>query len=331
MVNNEQTICNAMRDTWRMLVELVENASQILNKLLARIVTLIDTIVNSVFRNLRNTMTDLKNIISAYTAMAAIDQSMARRDFCKMLYACQPAADLIWKFVSPDMYNWFKGPDKFTTPDLSKWGIPQMNFNSKFEVFDYVACRLSLKSLYDTMADKLIQSVMDFLNDYRQYVTVDWYLKNTWLGRFLVRQMDDYEDAFNEYPKKYMKMLEPYLECAFTACDYSKSTFNYMEDFRERYNIGKDNINNPLDNWKLYREEMLVALSTASNGILSDIDTIVPEGAKKVYDERETRKANENIVTTKNNDGDDALKNAYSTIPKRDTETKLTPTSVEPK
>lgn len=328
MVNNEQIICNAMRETWRMLVELVNNASQILNKMLTRITDLIDTIVNSVFRHIRETLAILKDMVAAYAGLTAIDQSMARRDFCKILYACQPASDLIWRHVSPDIYKWIKGPDKFSTPDLSKWGLPQMTFNSKYEVFDYVACRLSLKGLYDTLADNFISSIMEFLNDYRQYVTVEWYLENTWLGRFLVRQMQDYEDVFNEYPKKYMAMLEPYLECAFTGCDYTFSTTNYFEDFRAKYKIGKDNIKNPLENWKVYRSEMITALQVASDGAISDIVNIVPPKVRSGYEEQVSKEAATDYVVQRNNAADDLLE---ANMPKRDNDTRLTPTSTRGK
>lgn len=319
-----------MRDVWRMIIDLINNASQMLNKLLARIKNLVDTIVNSVFRHIRTTLDELRNLIAAYAGLQAIDQNMARQQFCKLLYACQPALDLVWKFVSPEIFKWFKSPEPFTTPDLSKWGIPQMTFNSKYEVFDYIACRLSLSGMYNDMTSQIINNVTNFMEDYRQYVTVEWYLKNTFLGKLLVRQMKDYEDFFNEYPKKYLAMLEPYVNCTFAGCDFAFSSRNYLEDFKEKYKIGKDNAADPFENWKLYGDEMLSALHTASDGAISDILTIVPENAQKLYDEQQARNAATDYVVQRNNEADKLL-DQVNHAPKREMTTKLTKNSVEPK
>lgn len=275
-MSTEKNLCNAMREEWRMLYTLIQNVSQILNKLLNLIRSLINRIVNSYLSAIAATLRDIKDIVAAYLGLSAIDTASARQEFCRLLYNCKPAMDIVMRNYDKSLYKWLYEQDSFETPDLSKWGIPSIKFNSKYEVFEYAACRLSLNSLYNSFIDTLINNLMNFLNDYKKYASIDWFLEHTWLGKFLARQMKDYEEFFKDHILKYMDMMLPYLNCAFAMCDFGLSTTNFMEDFKTKYKIGKNNIHNPLDNWVLFKDDMLSGMKYTMDQMIADIEEIVP-------------------------------------------------------
>jgi hypothetical protein len=237
---------------------------------------MINRIVNSYFAAIAGTLRDIKDIITAVLGLNALDQNSARREFCNLMYNCKPAIDLIFPYINEDVVNWYTRNDKFVTPDLSEWGIPPMTFNSKYEVFEYFACRLSLSQLFNNFADKMIGKLMDFILSYRQYLTLDWFLQNTMPGRVLSRFVKDYEDFFNEYIFPVFEKLEPYLNCSFALCDFGASTTNFFEDFKTKYYFGINSAPNPVARWVLFKDDLFGSLKDYSDGALQDLDQINP-------------------------------------------------------
>jgi len=274
MASNEKNLCSALREEWRLLTLIVRNLQQLLNKLLSRIKAMVNRIINSYLALLAGILRDIKDLIGNILGLSAIDKNTARAMFCRLLYKCKPAMDLVMKKFDKSLYNWIYSTEPYKTPDLSKWGIPSITFNSRYEVFEYVACRLSLNSLYNSFVDTLINQVMTFVSSYKQYLTVEYWLKHTAAGRVLTRFMKDYEDFFNEYVLKYMNMLKPYLDCGFALCDFKSSTSNFFDDFKEKYFIGIDRSKNPLGEFVVFKKDLISNLTSTMNGMRSDLQSL---------------------------------------------------------
>lgn len=336
MANNEKNLCNVMREEWRLLTTLVNNAAQILRKILNHIRSLVNRLANSYFALIGGVLRDIRDMVSAYLGLAMIDQSMARQELCRMMYQCKPAIDIVLRNVNKGFYNWLYEPSQSSSPDLSKWGIPAVTVQSRYEAFEYVACRLSLNNLYNNFTDKMINNLMDFLNDYKKYLTMDWLLEHTMPGRVLMRAIKDYEDFFKEYIQKYLDKLVPYLNCAFAMCDFGVSTQNFFDDFRRRYAIGLSNAENQVgQRWTMFRDELLDGFSSTLTSIQNDVENIVPsemQASKENTESNETTPYNSSEVSKYEANAKSTNPSAASSssnIPyNRDVENLKTPNSV---
>lgn len=261
-MSNQKNLCNVMREQWRALMALIDYVAGIMRRMLNQIAALMDRIKNTILKSITNAIRDLKDIISKYLGLKAIDNNAARKDFCTVLYSCKPALEILSNYISKDLFSWIFGPDEFKTYNLSAYGITQQTFNSKFEVFEYVACRLSLSGLLDSVVENMISNLLGILSKYEKYLTLDWWLKNTVWGRVLSRAMDDYESFFNNRVKPLLEKLTPFLDCGFALCDFSQSTTNYLNDFQDRYRAEMRTLPDLRRDWRISKDELSGDLKT---------------------------------------------------------------------
>jgi hypothetical protein len=184
--------------------------------------------------------------------------------------------------------------------------------------------------------NNITSKIMQYIEKFRKYLTLDWILENTMPGRVLSRMMNDYEDFFNEYIFPTIQKLEPYLQCTFALCDFGESTSNFFTDYRARYKIGMDNAAKPGENWKVFRNEITQSLTDYANGVLQDVDQInpvklsghtpAPEKTSTLpYDRAETQKIENNATTAKSV----LVKSERSVYSTRRTNSLTTPNSVD--
>jgi hypothetical protein len=271
MASNEKNLCNVLRDTWRALLELVNYNSSYLRRILSSIQALINRVKNTILRRIANVIRDIRDIVSNFLGLQTIDNNLARNEFCKVLYACKPALEKIMPLISQELYNQIFGPESIKTIDLAKYGLPQINFASKFELFEYVACRLSLRGLLDNVTETLIQTLLAFIQKFEKYLDINWWLNNTAFGRVLKRLINEYEQLFNNTVKPFIDELEKYMNCAFALCDFSKSTDNFLSDFSSKYKIERSQNVNLQTEWVLSKEELYGDLTTSMGDIKKEI------------------------------------------------------------
>lgn len=255
-MSNQKNLCNVMREQWRSLIAMLDYAASLLKRVLNQIQALIDRLKNTVIKSIANAIRDLKDIISKYLGLQAIDTNSARKDFCTLLYGCKPALELIANYVDPDLFNWIFGKDEIKSFNLSAYGLPAQTFNSKFEVFDFVACRLSLSGMLNSAVENMISGLMELIGKFDKYLQIDWWLKNTVWGRVLKRLMDTYESIFNDYVKPYLNKLTPFLDCGFALCDFTHSTSNYLEDYKDKYRLDMRTLPDLKRDWRVVKEEL---------------------------------------------------------------------------
>ncbi len=273
MSTNESNICNVLRETWRSIITMVDYLSTFLRRILSKINALINRLKNTIIRRLLSTIKSLEEIISNFLGLQTIDNASLRQSFCSTLYRCKPILEQISKFISPELFNKIFGPDSIKTIDLSKYGIPSLQFNSKFELFEYVACRLSLRGLLDSVVNSLIAQMQEFISKFDKYLDINWWLENTFWGKLLLSLIKEYEDFFNDRVKPFLDKLVPYLECSFALCDFKVSTTNYFEDFATKFKTERKQNDNINFEWVIDTKELYADLEYSLNDAKTEMDT----------------------------------------------------------
>jgi hypothetical protein len=175
------------------------------------------------------------------------------------------------KFVSPELFDKIFGPDSIKTIDLTKYGIPPIQFNSKFELFEYVACRLSLRGLLDDVVNSLVSQMMEFIDKFEKYLDITWWLNNTVWGRVLNTYINEYEAFFNNRIKPFLDKLVPYLDCTFALCDFKVSTTNYFDDFSAKFKTERKQTSDVSFEWVISKEELYSDLTTSLDDAKNEV------------------------------------------------------------
>ena len=272
MSSNEKNICNLLREKWRSLIVLIDYLSTLLRKILSKIQALINRIKNTILRRLLSTIRDIRDVISNFLGLQSIDNNQFRSDVCSIMYKCSPLVEELAKFISPELFNEIFGPDSIKTIDLSKYGIASITFNSKFELFEYVACRLSLRGLLDSVVSSFTNQLLEFVSKFEKYLDINWWLDNTVWGRELKLLINEYEAIFSQI-KKYLSKLDPYLNCTFALCDFSVSTKNYFEDFSTKFKAERQQQVDLFYNWVVLKEDLYSDLTYSLNDAKSELQT----------------------------------------------------------
>lgn len=273
MSENEKNLCSVLRETWRSIITLVDYLKSFLRKILSQIQALINRIKNTIIRRLLSTIRSLQEIIQNFLGLQSIDNSKARADFCSLIYACKPAVETISQFVSPELFDKIFGKESIKTIDLSKYGIAPLEFNSKFELFEYVACRLSLTGLLDNVVSNFINQLMSFLGQFDKYFDINWWLQNTVWGKLLNRLINEYESIFNDRIKPFLDKLIPYLNCTFALCDFSVSTANYLDDFQSKFKAERSQTAPNVFEFNIVKEELYSDLTDSMKSAQSEMET----------------------------------------------------------
>lgn len=297
MASNEQNICNVLRSEWAALVATIRNLSGVMDRLLSRIRSLMDRIVNDFVNMFYEMIRDIRDAVSNFMGLKAIDQAMIRQNYCQWLYKCKPALDLLIAKLPKDMKDWLRGSIKTTTPDWSKYGMPPMTFHSRYEFFEYYLCRLSLNDMFNHFTDYYMRALKDYIERYKKYITSDWLLHNTVIGRNILVLCRMYRNYFRDNIFPLIDKLLPYLDCAFATCDFGLSTQNFLDDFKAKYFFDIHNTPNPADRWTFMVNDMTAALDEFQIGVIEDATTIARpiKAISEEQDERE-RDAEKNFA-----------------------------------
>lgn len=272
MSTNEGNICNVLREAWRSIITLVDYLKSFLRKILSQIQALINRIKNTIIRRLLSTIRSLQEIVQNFLGLQAID-SLKSQNFCNVMFQCKPILEQLSQFVSPELFDKIFGKESIKTIDLSKYGIAPLEFNSKFELFEYVACRLSLTGLLDNVVSNFINQLMSFLGQFDKYFDINWWLQNTVWGKLLNRLINEYESIFNDRIKPFLDKLIPYLNCTFALCDFSVSTTNYLDDFQSKFKAERSQTAPNVFEFNIVKEELYSDLTDSMKGAQTEMET----------------------------------------------------------
>lgn len=259
MSSNEQNLCTFLREEWFALINLIDFMSNALKKQLQIIQGLLDRIRNTIISRLLSTIRSLQDYLSGLLGLQTLDS--ARNDFCSVLYNCLPALEKISKFVSPPVYNAIFGSDPIDNFNLNEYGITgPSHFNSKYELMEYYVCRLSFRSVLNGITNKIISNILEFLSKFDKYFDINWWLHNTVWGRQLLVLINEYELIFSNI-KTFINKLIPYLDCAFSLCDFKFSTQNYIDNLKSSYKLEQVPAPNLKYQLQVSREEIYSSLT----------------------------------------------------------------------
>ncbi len=293
MGTTEKNICNLLRDTWFSLITLLENLRDVPKKILDQIRQLVKKLKNIVLDSIVQYAKDIVDLVKSYLTLRQIDNTQGRKSFCSLLYSCKPALDKLIEFgvipkaVSDAIYD----KSDIDKDVLKTLGFDNVNFNSNFEFFEYVACRLSTTTLLNTFIDDLINSMLEYLTQFEKYLDLDFWLNNHYIGRLIKRKIAQYEALMKTILDIINDDLEPFMDCAFAACDFSISTKNFLEDFSYKMDLEREPI--PLSSisltsrWKVSKEkitkefsESLEATKLIFTSIKKDSDNLKEDFSK---------------------------------------------------
>lgn len=255
MADNTQTICNALKGEWYSIITLVNYLATLLDRIKAQIQAIIDRIKNTIINQIINTIKSLEENISSLLGLRAIDSAKARQDFCSTLYKCEFFLEMLAKVISPGLYNEIFGPNPIKGVDLSKYGITT-NFETHYQLFEYVACRLSLQGILQSITDTLINNILTFINKFTKYFDINFWLNNTFIGRQLQLLIAEYDAIFNDRILPFLNKLGLFLNCGFEICNYASSTQNYFLDFENRYSANRDATKPVGQQWTITKEAL---------------------------------------------------------------------------
>lgn len=239
MSSTEKNVCDMLRDTWYSLITLLNNLKDVPRKILTQIKQLVQKLKNIVDNVLVTYAKEIADLIKSYLDLRNIDNSKARKSFCSLLYACKPAIDKLIEFgvIPKALVSAIFESGSIDQKTLESVGIYGVTINNNFELFEYIACRLSTTTLLNNYIDNMINALLAYLQQFEKYLDLDFWLDNHYIGRLIKRKIAEYE-AFMAYILKIINEdVEPFIDCAFASCDFAVSTKNFMDDFGDKMDL----------------------------------------------------------------------------------------------
>lgn len=266
MSNAEKNVCDILRDTWFSLITLLNNLKDIPRKVLTQIKQLVQKLKNIVDDVLVKYAREIADLIKSYLDLRQIDGSKARKSFCSLLYSCKPAIYKLIEFgiIPKGLADEIFGPNPVKQETLESFGIYGVTINSNFELFEYIACRLSVTTLLNNYIDNMINSLLAYLQQFEKYLDLDFWLNNHYIGRLIKRKIAEYEALMAYILQIINDDVEPFMDCAFAACDFSVSTKNFLDDFGNKMDCERlppKSITSLSSTWKVSREKITKAFS----------------------------------------------------------------------
>lgn len=266
MSNAEKNVCDILRDTWFSLITLLNNLKDIPRKVLTQIRQLVQKLKNIVDDALVKYAKEIADLIKSYLDLRKIDSSKARKSFCSLLYSCMPAVNKLIEFgvIPKALADEIFGPNPVKQETLESFGIYGVTINSNFELFEYIACRLSVTTLLNNYIDNMINSLLVYLQQFEKYLDLDFWLNNHYIGRLIQRKIAEYEALMSYILQIINDDVEPFMDCAFATCDFAVSTKNFLDDFGDKMDCEREppkSITSLAATWKVSREKITKAFS----------------------------------------------------------------------
>lgn len=267
MSTAEKNVCNILRDTWYSLIALLDNLKDVPQKILSQIRQLLQKLKNIVNDALVKYAQELADLIKSYLNLRKIDNSKARKSFCSLLYACLPAINKLIEFgvIPKSVADEIFGPNPIKQETLESLGIYGVTINSNFDLFEYIACRLSTTTLLNNYIDGIINSLLAYLQQLEKFLDPDFWLNNHYIGRLIKRKIAEYEALMSSLLKIINDDLEPFMDCAFASCDFAVSTKNFLDDFSDKMDCEREqpkSLTSLASTWKVSKEKMLGEFKT---------------------------------------------------------------------
>lgn len=259
-LDNDQIICKLMKDEWAAIKNMINALQHVLSALYNQIKNFLLKLKNNILKRIVQTISEMMKVLIGSMGLNTVSNNLAREKWCQIMYKCKPMIKKLYGLVGEDIFNWIYGPDKIETFDFSEYGIPKQTFTSKYEVYEYVACRLSLRGLLDKASKLMLEGIKEWLENAFQYIDINYWLDRTGVGAMIKRKIKDYEDVFDDYIKPHLMEMDKYIDCAFALCDFKASSKNFLDDFCNRYSIEQteETIGGVLKrNYKVLRSDML--------------------------------------------------------------------------
>ena len=269
MATAEKNVCNLLRDTWYSLILLLENLSDVPRKILTQIKQLVQKLKNIVDDVLVNYAREISELIKSYLGLRKVDPSKARKNFCSLLYACLPAVNKMIELgvIPKELSDFIFKSGDIDEKTLEKFGIFNVTINNNFDLFEYVACRLSTTTLLNSYIDNMINSLLQYLQQFEKFLDVDYWLNNHYIGRLIKRKIAEYEALMATLLDIINNDLEPFMDCVFASCDFSISTKNFMDDFSSKTELisTRKNLTSLSSTWSVSKDKILSSLTTTLN------------------------------------------------------------------
>jgi len=266
MSNAEKNVCDILRDTWFSLITLLNNLKDIPRKVLTQLKQLVQKLKNIVNDVLVKYAKEIADLIKSYLDLRKIDSSKARKSFCSLLYSCMPAVNKLIEFgvIPKGLADEIFGPNPVKKETLESFGIYGVSINSNFELFEYIACRLSVTTLLNNYIDNMINSLLAYLQQFEKYLDLDFWLDNHYIGRLIKRKIAEYEALMSYILQIINDDVEPFMDCAFATCDFAVSTKNFLDDFGDKMDCERQqpkSLTSLAATWKVSREKITKAFS----------------------------------------------------------------------
>lgn len=327
MSNAEKNVCDILRDTWFSLITLLNNLKDVPRKVLTQIKQLVQKLKNIVDDALVKYAQEIADLIKSYLDLRKIDASKARKSFCSLLYSCKPAIAKLIEFgvIPKALADEIFGPNPVKQETLESFGIYGVSINSNFELFEYIACRLSVTSLLNNYIDNMINSLLVYLQQFEKYLDLDFWLNNHYIGRLIKRKIAEYEALMAYILQIINDDVEPFMDCAFATCDFAVSTKNFLDDFGDKMDCERQqpkSVTSLAATWKVSREKITQAFSDSLKDT-KEIFSQISDDAKQSKENFDAAKAqigktnsNSQLTGIQTDDTTNVTKNS-SNIPNR--------------
>lgn len=347
-LDNVQIVCKLLKDEWSALKNVIEAEAKILRALYNRIVAITSRLKNIVIRRVVGLIYEILKVLRAMLGLDVVSNNLARNKWCNVMAQCQPMIVKLSKLIGKDFFTWLYGPDDITTLDLSKYGIPKQHFTSKYEAYEFVACRLSLRGLLDGIAKDTASWLTSYLENVLQYMDIKYWLERTTYGRKINNLIRMYERLF-ERIQPFLAEMDKFMTCTFALCDFGASSKNFADDFCSRYSIGREKDSFGKVKWFVLKDDLTKDLNSHMVGIKSELEAFKKKGVilgnntkeilgnkSEIEEVEETNAETKEDVEAKayqrnqrTNISTPTLANGFNTIKKRQTITLTSPSSEE--
>lgn len=289
-LDNDQIVCKLLKDEWAAIKNLINSLQHLLSAAYNQIKNFLHKLKNTILNRIVQTISEMIKALIGAMALNTISNNLARDKWCQVMYKCKPMIMKLQKLLGADIFNWIYGPDKIETFDFSEYGLPKQTFTSKYEVFEYVACRLSLRGLLDKAANVALEGIKEWLENAFQYIDINYWLERTGVGAMINRKIKDYEGWFDNYIKPHIMEMDKYIDCAFALCDFKASSKNFLDDFCNRYAIeqSQESVGGVIKrNYKVLRSELLKDTESYFAGAKQDLMKVGNASGKTAETTRE--------------------------------------------
>lgn len=213
----ESLFCAILQSQYNLIIASLETAIRIPSQALQLIKSVLQTLEYVAFVYVDLTLTQIEKSIYSMFDLGNVGLENARRNFCRIAYACKVLTDYLFGSGSPLLSL------GYTTADLSE-------MSSNYTKFEEIVCNKSFKGLLNEFKTSILGDISILLDELENKIENDWLKLNDAIAEY-----NDLLDEYNVYD--WLNKLNDFANCSFAACNFLATSENAQEDAADKLKL----------------------------------------------------------------------------------------------